>query len=136
MKHTITTLVLAAGLALGSLDAATPEQEKAFVAAYKKAFEAKDEKALNGFLYTVGASAETIEFFKMMQSAEAGKPITSIELTTPTRIVDPAAPALRTNGAAIEPRITPDAPMANSRRVMVISIPSLMLRNDRSRIRY
>jgi hypothetical protein len=57
-----------------------------------------------------------------------------MELTTPMRIVEPAAPALRTNGAATEPRITPDAPIANSRRVMVISIPSLRLRFGRSDI--
>jgi hypothetical protein len=85
MKQTLTTLILAAGLVVGSIHAATPEQEKAFVAAYKKAFEAKDEKALAGFLYTTGATEETIGFFKMMQTAEAGAPITSIELVTPSK---------------------------------------------------
>jgi hypothetical protein len=85
MKHTVTTLMLAAGLVVSSIQAATPEQEKTFVAAYKKAFEAKDEKALEGFLYTTGASEDTIEFFKMMQTLEAGTPISSIELATPTK---------------------------------------------------
>ena len=64
--------------------AATPEQEKAFVDAYKKALEAGDKATLAGFLYTEGAQAEQIEFFKMMQSLEPGAKITSIELTTPS----------------------------------------------------
>ena len=64
--------------------AATPEQEKAFVDAYKKALEAGDKEALAGFLYTEGAQPEQIEFFKMMQSLEPGAKISSIELTTPS----------------------------------------------------
>lgn len=63
--------------------ASTPEQEKAFVESYKKALEAKDEKALAAFLYTKGAQAETIEFFKMMQSSSAGQKPSSIELVIP-----------------------------------------------------
>jgi len=64
--------------------AATPEQEKAFVDAYRKALEAGDKEALAGFLYTEGAQPEQIEFFKAMQSLEAGAKITSIELVTPS----------------------------------------------------
>src|SRR4051812_9707044 len=64
--------------------AATPEQEKAFVESYKKALEANDTKALVAFLYTKGAAKETVEFFTMMQTMEAGKKPTSIELVTPT----------------------------------------------------
>ncbi len=64
--------------------AATPEQEKAFIESYKKAFEAKDEKALAAFLHTKGADVSTIGFFSMMQLAEAGQPVSSIELVTPT----------------------------------------------------
>jgi hypothetical protein len=85
MKPIVTTLILGAGLALAAADAATPAQEKAFVEAYKKAFEAKDEKALHAFLHTAGATEETIGFFKMMQTAEAGNKISSIELVTPTK---------------------------------------------------
>lgn len=59
---------------------ATPAQEKAFVAAYKKAFETKDEKTLSGFLYTKGADPKALEFYKMMMTSDMGSKITSIEL--------------------------------------------------------
>ena len=78
----ITILIL---VALGlSAHAATPAQEKAFVESYKKALESNDSKALAAFLSTDGAAAETIQFFTMMQSVNAGKKIASIELVTPT----------------------------------------------------
>ncbi len=81
--HTIIPAVLA-GLTT-ALSAATPEQEKAFVDSYKKAFEAKDTKALDAFLLTDGAAPDTIEFFKMMQNSDAGGKISSIELVTPSK---------------------------------------------------
>jgi hypothetical protein len=59
---------------------ATPAQEKAFVDAYKKAFEAKDEKTLTGFLYTKGADPQAVEFYKMMMTSEMGSKISSIQL--------------------------------------------------------
>jgi hypothetical protein len=59
---------------------ATPAQEKAFVDAYRKAFEAKDEKALTGFLYTKGADPQALEFYKMMMTSDLGGKITSIQL--------------------------------------------------------
>jgi hypothetical protein len=77
-------LTLAASLLTASAFAATPEQEKAFVDAYKKAIESGDKKALAGFLYTEGAQAEQIEFFTMMQEMEAGSKVSSIELVTPS----------------------------------------------------
>ncbi len=63
--------------------AATPAQEKAFIDSYRKALEAGDAKALEGFLYTTGATEETIGFFKMMQMLEQGAKIVSIELVKP-----------------------------------------------------
>jgi hypothetical protein len=63
--------------------AATPAEEKAFVDSYRKALEAGDAKALAGFLYTKGASEETVGFFKMMQTLEQGAKIVSIELVKP-----------------------------------------------------
>ena len=51
---------------------------------YKKAFESNDTKALAAFLYTEGGAKETIEFFTMMQTMQAGKKIASIELVTPS----------------------------------------------------
>jgi len=59
---------------------ASPPQEKAFVDAYKKAFESKDEKTLNGFLYTKGADPKALEFYKMMMTSDMGGKITSIQL--------------------------------------------------------
>ncbi|CAN5886289.1 hypothetical protein BH11VER1_BH11VER1_06240 [soil metagenome] len=64
--------------------AATPEQEKAFVDSYRKALEAGDAKALAGFLYTKGASEDTVEFFKMMQAVDPGTKVVSVELVKPT----------------------------------------------------
>ena len=83
MKYLITTLI-ACTLSIYAAYAATPEQEKAFVDAYKKAFEAGDKKALAAFLYTEGAQPEQVEFFQMMQMIEPGAKITSIELVTPS----------------------------------------------------
>ncbi len=62
----------------------TPEQEKAFTDKYKKAFEAKDTATLESFLYTQGADPAIVGFYKMMQSAEAGEKISSIELVALT----------------------------------------------------
>ena len=61
--------------------AATPAQEKAFVDAYRKAFDAKDEKTLTALLYTKGADPAAVAFYKMMMTAEAGSKIASIDMT-------------------------------------------------------
>lgn len=82
-KHIITTALIA--VIAFAAQAATPEQEKAFVESYKKALVAKDTAALKAFLHTGGANAETIEFFSMMQETAAGKPGVSVELVTPTK---------------------------------------------------
>jgi hypothetical protein len=78
VKKAISMLLLALTPLAGF--GATPAQEKAFVDAYKKAFEAKDEKTLHGFLYTKGADAQALEFYKMMMTSDMGGKITSIEL--------------------------------------------------------
>src|SRR5947208_10803310 len=62
------------------LAAGTPEQEKAFVAKYKTAMEGKDTATLQSFLYTQGSDPAAVEFYKMMQSGEAGEKIANIEL--------------------------------------------------------
>lgn len=67
-----------------SLSAITPEAQKSFVDTYKKAFEANDTKTLASFLHTEGAAAETIDFITMMQTAEAGSKLSSIQLETVT----------------------------------------------------
>ena len=79
MKTSILLIAALAGTAF-SLHAATPEQEKAFTASYRKALEANDAKTLASFLLTDGATPDTVEFFKMMQAVEPGAKITSLEL--------------------------------------------------------
>ena len=84
MNRLISLLIIAITLPFSFARAATPEQEKAFVDSYKKALEAGDTKALAAFLYTEGAQAEQIEFFKMMQMPNPGAKVVSIELVTPS----------------------------------------------------
>ena len=57
-RHLALTVLVALSF---NAQAATPQQEKAFVDSYKKAFESNDTKALAAFLYTEGAAKETIE---------------------------------------------------------------------------
>jgi hypothetical protein len=64
--------------------AGTPEQEKAFVDKYKTAFEGKDSATLESFLYAQGSDPAAVEFYKMMQSGEAGGKISKIELVNLT----------------------------------------------------
>ena len=60
--------------------AATPAQEKAFVDAYKAAYEGKNAKALHEMLYTKGADPQALEFYKMMTTDGMGAKISSIAL--------------------------------------------------------
>ena len=78
MKKVLPMLLLAIAAIPGFC--ASPAQEKAFVDAYKKAFETKDEKTLTGFLYTKGADPQAVEFYKMMMTSEMGSKISSIQL--------------------------------------------------------
>jgi hypothetical protein len=83
MKHILFSILVAVTTVL-SLQAATPAEEKAFLDAYKKAFEAGDTKTLESFLYTKGADPEALEFFKLMMFSDAGQKLGNIELVTPT----------------------------------------------------
>ena len=58
--------------------------EKAFTDKYKTAFESKDTKTLESFLYTAGSDPSALEFYKMMMTGEAGSKISSIELVALT----------------------------------------------------
>jgi hypothetical protein len=60
------------------------DEDKAFTDKYKTAFESKDTKTLESFLYTTGSDPGALEFYKMMMSAEAGSKIASIELVALT----------------------------------------------------
>jgi hypothetical protein len=71
------TLIIATAFSLRAGDSA---QQKAFVDKYRTAFEAKDTKTLESFLYTEGANPMALEFYKMMMTEEAGGKISKIEL--------------------------------------------------------
>jgi hypothetical protein len=74
--------------------AAGAADTEAFVAAYRKAFEAKDTATLQGFLYDKGADPVVLDFYKSMQAQQAGQKITSIELVdlTPAEAAEAAKP--------------------------------------------
>jgi len=74
----VLTFVAIASLRAGGAD------EKAFTDKYKTAFESKDTKALESFLYTTGSDPNALEFYKMMMTGEAGSKIASIELVALT----------------------------------------------------
>lgn len=74
------TLILTSLFPIGGLSAATPEQEKAFVAAYKKASETKDERTLLSFLYPKGGDPKVRQGFIAMLKSGMGAKIKSIEL--------------------------------------------------------
>ena len=84
----ITSLTCRAG------SAEPTEQEEFFIHKYKTAFEAKDTATLESFLYTKGADPMAVEFYKMMQTSEAGAKISKIELValTPEDAAKAAAP--------------------------------------------
>jgi hypothetical protein len=86
MKKFLSTISIVAALfsTAAHLGASTPEQEKTFVAAYKKAFESKDEATLKTFLYTKEADPMALEFYTMMMTAEMGAKISSITLNALT----------------------------------------------------
>jgi hypothetical protein len=83
MKIFAVTGALLFSVALGVV-AGTPAQEKAFTDKYKAAMEGKDTATLESFLYTQGSDPAALEFYKMMQSGEAGEKISSIELVNLT----------------------------------------------------
>ena len=81
----ISSLVLAFLVSISLLLAAgTSDQEKAFVDKYKTAMEGNDTATLQSFLYTQGSDPAAVEFYKMMQSGEAGGKISTIELVALT----------------------------------------------------
>jgi len=80
--------------AVAPLTLARAADEQGFVAAYRKAFEAKDAKTLNGFLYTKGADPMVLDFYKAMQAQGFGETLASIELVTltPEQVADAMKP--------------------------------------------
>lgn len=76
-------LMLAAGTAQALL-AATPAQERAFVDAYRRAYEGRDHPGRVALLYTKGADPQALVFYKMVLGAEMGGRMASIELVEPS----------------------------------------------------
>jgi hypothetical protein len=78
MNTKLTALLVA--LFCSALYAGTPAQDKEFVDKYKAAFEKGDKATLESFLYVKDAHPMALEFYKMMQSQDAGAKIAKIEL--------------------------------------------------------
>ena len=92
MKNILPVLafVFTALFTITAVSAPTPEQEKAFVDAYKKAYEAGDARTLKSFFYTEGADPEITQMLTMMMTGDIGKKVSSIELValTPDEVKD------------------------------------------------
>lgn len=103
LKISRLTFGLLMAMSCSSLHAGDSPKEKAFVDSYKKAFESKDTAALESFLYTQGSDPGILEFYKMMQSAEAGGKVSQIELVdlTPDEAKKAAEPQKSPNGANV-----------------------------------
>lgn len=78
--------VLSCALALGALMAAgvasavTPAQEKQFLDAYRRSFEAQDAKGLHALLYATGADPQALDFYQTVMATEFGASLVSLEL--------------------------------------------------------
>jgi len=85
MKTLLVALALTFTRLIGTASlASTPEQEKAFVDAYKKAYDAKDGKTLQSFLYTKDADPQVLQFYIMMMTNDLGEKNATIELVNLT----------------------------------------------------
>lgn len=103
LKISSLTVGLLMAVSCPPLQAGDSPKEKAFVDGYKKAFESKDTAALESFLYTQGSDPGILEFYKMMQSAEAGGKVSKIELVdlTSDEAKKAAEPQESPNGAKV-----------------------------------
>jgi subtilisin family serine protease len=92
MRKLIFSFALTILAASGAL-AATPEQEKAFVDAYKTAFEAQNADGLAALFFSEGAIPEAVDFYKMAMTSDFGKKVTEITLQelTPEEVTEAAA---------------------------------------------
>ena len=109
-----------------ALRAGTPEDEKAFMAKYKAAYEAKDTVTLYSFLYTEKANPMALGFYKMMMSNGAGGKISKIELVDLTPEEAKEAAGIQDGPGGIKTRL-PLKPTKklkiSSKRRMAITLP-------------
>ena len=74
-------LAIATAFLVATAYAATADEEKTFLNAYKTAFAAKDADGLQALLYTDGADPMALKFYGQMMTSElANGTLTSIEL--------------------------------------------------------
>lgn len=100
MKRLFFSFTTILALAFTPAYSATPEQEKAFMDTYKKAFESGDKPALAGLLYTEGTPRDIVALFTRMQDSAAGAKIAAMELTefTPAELEKLQKPMPGRNG--------------------------------------
>jgi hypothetical protein len=111
-------LALVAFAAATVASAATPQQEKAFTDAYKKAYEANDAKGLSALLYTKGADPQALDLYKMMMSDGAGGKISSITL-------EPLSDADKERAAAARP-----GPGGKSMKLPLVPTRKLVIKTE------
>ncbi|MEO6028186.1 MAG: hypothetical protein ABIR79_15085 [Candidatus Binatia bacterium] len=89
------------------VSAVSPADEAAFLDAYRAAFAAKDTAKLAGFLYTKGADPMAVDFYKSMQTQDAGKPgaVITLEALTPKDKADAAKPKDGPGGPMVLPLV-------------------------------
>ena len=100
--------------------AATPAQEKAFVDAYKTAYEGKNAKALHAMLYTKGADPQALEFYRMMMTNEMGTKISSI-------VLEPLSADDKKNASSAMP-----GPGGKSYRLTLMPVKKLVIKSTTS----
>src|ERR1700736_5643490 len=83
LMKTLLSVICLASTATACCHAGSAE-DKAFTDKYKTAFESKDTKPLESFLFTTGSDPGALEFYKMMMTGEAGSKSGSIELAALT----------------------------------------------------
>ena len=94
MRRLLTAIAFTILAATGAM-AASAEQEKAFVDAYKAAFEAQDAEGLYALLFTAGAIEMAVDFYKMSMVEDFGKkaeitlePLTAEDEARATEVMD------------------------------------------------
>jgi hypothetical protein len=104
----VAPLAAIAWMVVAALSAGAAADEEAFLAAYRKAFVAKDTATLNGFLYTTGANPMVVDFYKTMQAQDLGNPkaVLTLEPLTP----DDVAKAAKSKDGPGGPMVLPLKP--------------------------
>jgi hypothetical protein len=105
MRPSELVVALAMLVTVALAHAASAADEEAFLAAYRKAFAAKDTATLHGFLYTKGADPMVVDFYQTMQAQDLGNPkaILTLETLTPEEVAKAAQPKDGPGGPMVLP---------------------------------